>query len=356
MIYAYEHIPHTIEGFHENIAYFFDSLVAKDLAKYDEKQLLKKSFIPIINRSKKLVNALKEITKQYHLLGKKDKKTIKDALKNNVDIKKLCDNTGGYSPVKYVKISDETFKALLKGFLTELWEGYYFVNSIRDEFGTVQEHFTEFKKKQSGKVCPFCGLYPLKPADGDSRNAYDHYIPKAFYPFISVNFQNLFPICHECNSDEKKQIDTLFRGTSRRKVFFPYDTKYNANRLSVSISPKEKYSKKTLKTLLDEIDWEVAIKLAGKSDPRLRSWDEIFNIKNRYKNNLLEYQKTWFEDFILKRYREDMADKLTFKRFKEKLMSDAKGQIKDNPLSILRFVYFNFIFSVSDIEGKLNTL
>ena len=354
MIYAYKHLPHKIEKFHENIAYFFEKMIEKDLAAYDEKKLLRKPFAKIINDSGKLVGEMTKIVAEYHLLTKADKKVVKDALENNCEVESLCSNSGGFSPVKFDKISDEPFKKLLKDFLTELWEGYYFVNSIRDNFGTVQQHFLAFKEHQGAHVCPFCGLLPLKPAKGIYRNAYDHYIPKAFYPFVSVNYQNLFPICTDCNSDEKKATDTLYKGATRRHVFFPLDTKYKSEQLSVSITTKESYDKKTLRTLLDEIKWDLAIQLAGANDPRLVSWDEIFHIKRRYKEHLIDFQKTWFDDFIIKRYKEDKADGLSFHRFKTKLLGDAKGQIKDNPLSILRYVYFNFLFAIPDFERKLD--
>jgi hypothetical protein len=353
MIYSYKYLPHPIENFHTNIAYFFQQLFANDLVVYDEDVLLQAAFIPIINDSGKLVNSLKEITRKYHLLTISDKQIITDALSSNCDMVNLCNNTGGITPVKYTQITDEPFRKLLKDFLTSLWEDYYFVNSIRDTFGTVQEHFIEFKKHQGAFVCPFCGLNPLKPSTSIYRNAYDHYIPKGIYPFISVNFKNLFPICHECNSDEKKTTDILYNGSLRRKVFFPFDTTYLENELTISIIPLQGYNPLNLKTLLDEIDWEIAINLAGINDPRLKSWDEIFHIKRRYKESLCDYQKIWFEDFVIKRYKQDLHDGLTFDRFRDKLLDDAKCQIKDNSLSILRFVYFNFLFSIPDFESKL---
>jgi hypothetical protein len=155
---------------------------------------------------------------------------------------------------------------------------------------------------------------------------------------------------------EKKSIDTLFRENARRQVFYPFDELYDGNQLNILIEPTETYHKTTLRTLLNDIQWDLAITLAGNNDPKLVSWDEVFRIKSRYKEHLLDYQRTWFEDFILKRFKEDMTDHLTFARFKEKLFTDAKGQIRDNPLSILRFVYFNYILNLSDIENELSQL
>ena len=141
MIYAYLHLPHRIEDFHSNIAYFFEQLFANDLAIYDENILLQPAFIPIIKHSGKLVRYLTDITTQYHHLPDLDKQLLKRALINNCDILNLCNNTNGISPIKYTQITNEPFRELLKDFLTELWDGYPFVDSISVNFGTVQEHF-----------------------------------------------------------------------------------------------------------------------------------------------------------------------------------------------------------------------
>ncbi|MGC4040340.1 MAG: hypothetical protein QM710_06020 [Flavobacterium sp.] len=356
MIYSYKYLPHKIEKFDENFTYFFTQLVKNDLSRYDENILLKPDFLAIIKSSKKLIDYLEKITLQYHNLKATDKDVIKNALENNVKLKELCGNITGANPVKYTAIKNLTFRRLLKEFLTLLWEDYYFVNSIKNNFGEIQEHFTDFKKYQNAFLCPFCGIYPLKPASGIYRNAYDHYIPKAFYPFISVNFWNLFPICHECNSDEKKAIDTLYRGNARRKVIFPFDTSYNGDDLQIKIVTKENLNTKQLKTLLNEINWELEFKISGLDDPRLTSWDEIFHIKRRYKENLCDYENLWFNDFVIKRYKEELIDGMTFTRFKEKLIIETKSQIKNNGLSIVRLIYFDFLFSIPDVENKLNAI
>ncbi|OFX20380.1 MAG: hypothetical protein A2033_13365 [Bacteroidetes bacterium GWA2_31_9] len=354
MIYAYKYLSHKIEKFHENIAYFFEQMFKHDLAVYNDDVLFKADFKIIINDSNKLVGNFKEITEKYHKLSNADKKTIQDAYKNNCEIEHLCNNTGAYKPVKYTEISDTAFRKVLKDFLTELWDEYYFVNSIKDNFGTIQEHFTAFKKHQTAKVCPFCGLLPLKPSTSIHRNAYDHYIPKSLYPFVSVNFKNLFPMCNECNSDEKKQTDTPYNNNlCRRKVFYPFDTFYDSSKLEISITANHVFKFKNINQVLEENDWDLAILLAGIEDPRLVSWDEIFCIKRRYKENLIDYQITWFDDFVVKRYIENTKDGLHYNRFKDILLDEAKSQIKDNPLSVLRYVYFNFLFSLPDFETRL---
>ncbi|MFB2553388.1 HNH endonuclease [Ensifer soli] len=71
-------------------------------------------------------------------------------------------------------------------------------------------------------ICPFCGIGSIKRAHFKEREAYDHYLPKSIYPFNSINFRNLAPACHECNSSYKLTKDPAHSGVGRRKAFYPY--------------------------------------------------------------------------------------------------------------------------------------
>ena len=357
MIYTYKHLSHSIEGFHTEIVYFFEQLFKHTNQNYDEKVLLRSGFIKLVNQSPKLLKAnLMAITKSYYLLSSNDKNVVISAFYANCQIKKLCSDIK-LEAVKFEEISDEDFRKLLKDFLTMLWEDYPQNKLVERKFGTVLTHFNDFLNSahQKALVCPFCGLNKLKPSGSINRNAYDHFVPKAMYPFVSVNFQNLFPICHECNSDEKKDIDTLYLKDKRRKLLFPFDTRYNRKNLTVTVVPKEVFNPKTLKTLLTDIDWEFAIKLAGKSDVRLSGWDDLFKIKRRYTEHIKRYQTEWFGQ-LQTRFIREVSKGTTFKSFKKEILEDAAYIIEDTPLGILKFVYFKFLFSVPSFESKLKAI
>jgi 5-methylcytosine-specific restriction endonuclease McrA len=357
MIYTYKPMPYIIEGFDVEISYFFESLFTANLKAYDENILLRANFIPIVNASAgRLKGNLEKITASYHSLTAKDKNTIKKAFKNNRNIGPVCDDNRKHL-IKYEALEDKKFLILLKDFLTMLWEEYPQNNLVEGAYGTVQSHFNAFinPTHQKAFVCPFCGLLSLKPK-GVYRNAYDHFIPKSLYPFVSINYKNLFPICHDCNSDEKKATDTLYNIIGpRRRAFYPSDLTYNKDHLSITICTNENYGAQNFKTLLKNINWDYALKYAGKTDPRLVTWDEVFNIKRRYREHIVQYETTWFEDILLKKYKEDMQDGLTFSRFKEKILDESKSQIQ-YPLGMLRFVYFNFLFSLINLEAQLKAL
>ena len=83
-------------------------------------------------------------------------------------------------------------------------------------------------KNGEGK-CPYCGIADIKGQHHRLKDAYDHYLPKSIYPFNSVNFKNLAPMCHECNSSyklakEPAPQNSPWTWTNEGKAFYSYAT------------------------------------------------------------------------------------------------------------------------------------
>jgi len=354
MIYAYKELVHRITGFHENIRYFFEQLFVHAPADFDENLLLLPNFIPIVNASHtSLRENLENITTVFYQLSEEEQTIAMQSFDANSGIKELCDNVQ-INPIKYDELP-ESIRELLTSVLTIFWESYPQNQLLENMCGTVQEHFKDFVRPshQRALICPFCGLNKLKTFESINRDAYDHYIPKAFYPFISINYRNLFPICYECNSDEKKGTDTLYNGTGRRQVFYPFDTAYEPDLLTITITPSQQYNPANFKTLLYDITWNYAISIAGNSDPRLTSWDDIFHIKRRYRENVLRYQTEWYEE-VLRIFKREQAKGTAFNKFRDDLIEDAEYMKLIAPFGMLRHSYFSFLFSIPDFEMKLN--
>lgn len=355
MLYTYIDIDHPIKQLQDNICYYFERLFDVEPVPYDINIVLQADFITLINSSNKFKDYLKDIAEKYIALPNGEKDIVKKAYSNHLNIENLCNDTT-IEVLKYTEIVNEDFRKLLKEFLTWLWDDYDSLpKSLRDEYKDVQDHFNEFKKVQKGKVCPFCGVSSLKPkTDRKRRNAYDHYIPKAKYPFVSINFKNLFPACHECNSDEKKEYDTPLKNSIRQRVIFPFDNAYTIDELTISIAPEEKFNAVNLGTLLSDIDWNISFTLATGSIDVYDVWDDIFKIKTRYKEYILEFEDTWFSDFVLNKYNEKVVSNiLSFEDYKGELLKDSKALMIKDPLAILKYIYFSFIFAIPDIENKL---
>lgn len=111
MIYTYRHLPPNIEGFHSEIIYFFEHLLHRNLAAYDENVLSRHDFIALVNGSQeRLKGNLKKITEAYFHLSTKDKNTLKKAFRNNCDISATCKDNRKHL-VKY-----DELKSLFKAF------------------------------------------------------------------------------------------------------------------------------------------------------------------------------------------------------------------------------------------------
>lgn len=122
------------------------------------------------------------------------------------------------------------------------------------------------------------GLGGIKAVPHARREAYDHYLPKALYPFNSINFRNLAPACHECNSTYKLGKDPAHNTAGRRKAFNPYAVAAHAIQIQVTLQhadvdklmPADITMQFGPVALVDEID----------------TWKDVYGIEERYKAKL----------------------------------------------------------------------
>jgi hypothetical protein len=204
---------------------------------------------------------------------------------NNNDIEALCGNDprkapGTYDEIK--KINAELEKALKK-FCTSLFEEVIHLKAVTRRTAEIDVHYRAFVTVNDEGKCPFCGYNDIKGKDHTKREAYDHVLPKGTYPFNSVNFKNLAPMCHECNSSYKLQknplwhIDPLHKASDgvRRKAFFCY----------ASMSTRISFSIALVSSDIDKLspsDIRLTVAAPGR-DEELESWMDVFGIEERYK-------------------------------------------------------------------------
>jgi hypothetical protein len=360
MIYSYTYIEHPIQKFNEGIMFFFRKLIDLDLPVYDDTQLLKACFKPLVDKSSvALLEKMKEITSAFHALSDDEKLQVRKAFDNNQDIENICAGDG--YPQKYDDIQNEEFRALLKKFFDDIWnrisnkdDG---VNEkVKAKCGTIMDHFQKFREHANHKtrICPFCGLNGFKPSFSPTRNAYDHYLPKAQYPFLSVNFKNLVPMCHDCNSDEKGTADVPFSTTGRREVYYPYDNGLTDTHFEAKVMANEDYNTIESSTLLKDIDWDYVLTSDGTDDDRrLVAWNDIFRLNERYKEILRDYETLWYEH-LTKEYQKFKANGKTFAEIKVELLGDLKKEFIRTERSAVHYSYLKFILNTEGIEESLN--
>lgn len=224
-----------------------------------------------------LYKPIKDIFQEFKKLRMSDRDKIKNGYYSNNNIEKLCHNVNNIVPLNYddVKVIDENLSLQLKKFFNDLYDKVLNLAIIKDKIGNIDEHYKLFVNENSKKVCAICGLASFFDSSLKYREAYDHYLPKSIYPFISVNFKNLVPICNKCNSYFKKAKDPLYDSNkNRRKAFYIYDD------INPSITIKLHIMKKDLRNLdKDNIKIEIG-SLEYKDE--VETWNELFQIKDRY--------------------------------------------------------------------------
>lgn len=270
-------------------------------------------------------------------LDENQRKAIKANFVDNNQIEELC--KGNLTPIHYHELpfSDAT-KATLRSFFDNLYKEVLNREPFYGRYEKQKAHFDKLcEANDNNTICPFCGLNDLQSQFHKGRDAYDHYLPKSKYPFTIVNFYNLVPICHPCNSGNKSSKDPLYKDsknkTGRRKTFFPYSV--SLSEIGVAVKLQNKILQ------LDYIqDSDIEVVLNCTQQEELETWDDLFNIKERYKAKIQQKIGHWSKSLIRvyeKRRKKD--DSLDFSIYvKEKIEDYETDKMMEQ--NFLRYAVF----------------
>ena len=296
MLFKYKPIRHSIEEFQLCIEHTVLSVWCSPNGQFSQTKLHPK-LQPLVKEVKKNKNdyLYQPIKTIYNIFNTKisavDIKKIEKGFKANNAIKQLCE--GKRTPLLYADLEaiNKNLAKEIKSFFNNLYTEVFKLKSFKDRFGDIHTHYRSFVIKNNNGVCPFCGLTDLKSENLNYIDAYDHFLAKGKYPFSSVNFKNLFPMCHECNSYNKHEKDVIHKKntTTRQKSFYPYSSFVDDLNIDITLKTKV-YSK--LK--ISDID----LKISSVSYPdETQTWSETFGIEIRYKDYCQKnnHGKHWFD-------------------------------------------------------------
>lgn len=219
-------------------------------------------------------------------LQPEEKQAIKEAFVTNNEIEKLCN---GETVPKYLNELPDVVKNKMKPLLVDFYETLLARKKVP---GTKQDYYQKLIKENELRYCPCCGLILFESEDSKNREAFDHYLPKAQYPFLSVNFKNLVPLCHKCNSDRKGIKDPI---ENKKTAFYPFGDPEGHN-ITISI---EIDKTKDLGNLHRQ---DLQIILNGETE-KIETWDRLFDIKERYNDTT-----RWFSKSFLNRIKRRHID------------------------------------------------
>jgi len=203
----------------------------------------------------------------------------------NNAVESVCANDHAMSLKRYADFPAELKD--LRDQLASFFKGLYShvgVAALKKWGGDIDDHYQTFVQTNKAGKCPFCGINDLLGEYHSRREAYDHYLPKALYPFNSINFRNLVPACHHCNSSYKTSKDPAYtpkdpaRVVHRRPVFYPYKTTPHSIELQIDLqhsdiaklTPADISLQFGPATITQEID----------------TWKDVYGIEERYKSKL----------------------------------------------------------------------
>lgn len=251
---------------------------------------------------------------------------------DNNNIEQACANNPALQLVKYSDLIglDEVLIGQLKVFYKGLYsKSLLNLKALKDKIGDINEHFEQFRQANKAGKCPFCGINDLKGTHHSKREAYDHYLPKGLYPFNSINFRNLAPACHECNSTYKLLKDPIHCTAGARKAFYPYSTVGYTIDLEIQLSHNNWQSIQP-----DDIQLTFGSVL---HQEEINTWKSVYGIEERYKAKCCSEDdgKEWIVQ-ILDEWKED-------DRLPEEFISTLVRQTRQRPYSDLKFLKKAFL-------------
>lgn len=201
--------------------------------------------------------------------------------RGNNDLEKVCANDPAAHLVRYADIAvaykdlGEQLAVFFKGLYSQ---SLLDLAALRAKIGDIDDHYQTFVSTNKAGKCPFCGIGDIKGAHHSKREAYEHYLPKALYPFNSINFRNLAPACHECNSTYKLSKDPAHNPAGRRKAFNPYAAAGHTVQIQVTL-PHPNIDKLVPADITMQFGPAALVE-------ELDTWKDVYGVEERYKAKL----------------------------------------------------------------------
>ena len=289
MLYTYQYVPHSMEKMQEYIDFIFFEVWCKaprngdfrlELfdANLELKELMETFYYGDTQGGDFFYGHVESIYNHFVGLTHPEVEQFKQWYLANNDIEKVCANDPAVQIARYedIKAPHPDLCEQLARFCKGLYSQQLLnLKAVRDNIGQIEDHYKELRRANPNGKCPFCGIIDIMGEHHTKREAYDHYLPKSLYPFNSINFHNLAPACHTCNSSYKQGKDPVTNASGRRKAFYPYaDLRYD-------IEVKIGLNKADIDQLKPE---DIQLKFGPPHlSEEIESWKEVYGIEDRYK-------------------------------------------------------------------------
>jgi len=297
MLFSYTYVPHQMEKMQKFIDFIFHEVWCRapiglvfhpDL--FDGNPELKDIMVEFgfsaraAERGKTFYKDVKAIYEDFSSLSPGEVSQFKSWYRGNNDLEMACANNPAAELARYedIAVSHGYLAAQLGAFFKGLYsQSLLDLAALRAKIGEIDDHYHAFVQTNSTGKCPFCGVNDLLGEYHNKREAYDHYLPKALYPFNSINFRNLVPACHHCNSSYKTSKDPTCtpkdpaRAVQRRSVFYPYSSVAPSIELQITLQHSD-----ITKLTGADITLHFGPPVVAEE---IETWKDVYGIEERYK-------------------------------------------------------------------------
>lgn len=320
MLFPYTYVPHKMEKMQSFIDFIFYEVWCKApvglvfhpdlfMGNTDLREVMTEFGFSAqaADRGKAFYKDVKAIYELFAPLSAQEIDKFKRWYEGNNDLEKVCANDPTAHLVRYADIAvahqalSEQLAIFFKGLYSQSLLG---LAALREKIGDIDDHYQTFVQTNKAGKCPFCGISDLLGEYHSKREAYDHYLPKALYPFNSINFRNLVPACHHCNSSYKTSKNPAYKpkdpagAVKRRAVFYPFKTSPHSIELQVVLHQTD---------MAKLTSADITLQFGPNAiTEELDTWKDIYGIEERYKAKLCGEKdgKYWLMQ-VLDEWKED---------------------------------------------------
>lgn len=287
MIKTYKYINTTHSKLHEFVMAFFKR-IEFETGVFDNSFYEKEFYTElVVHHPRILGKRFKNIYAITKKLTQVARTKFCKAIRDSNEIESIC--RGKTVPHKASSIP-AVMMPLVQDLFISLYEDVIKGKFFIAKYGSLKDHYHTCKKDiiNDFEYCPACGIVEMKTYDDNKKDQHDHYLPKNIYPFSSVNFANLVPICIDCNSIEVKSNKDILSYSGQ--VFFPFDDKHRGIDIAVKI-------KKNDPDDLLKIQWEISYSNKDSKNKEIEAWKSIYNIEDRHHTHLTGNIDKWYKRY-----------------------------------------------------------
>lgn len=298
MLFPYTYVPHQMEKMQRFINFIFYQVWCRarkagpyGLNLFDANPPLKDVMTSFAydhtDAGDRFSSQVQAIYLSFSQLKHRDVAQFKRWYQGNNNLERVCANNPATHLARYtdIAVNYEALAAQLATFFKGLYsQSLLGLAALRAKIGDIDDHYKTFVQTNKVEKCPFCGMSDLLGPNHIPRDAYDHYLPKALYPFNSINFRNLVPACHHCNSSYKTSKDPAYalkdpaRAVHRRPVFYPYKTTPHSIELQIGLQHSD-----IAKLTPADITLQFGPAAIAQE---IDTWKDVYGIEERYKSKL----------------------------------------------------------------------